>query len=312
MPRAGDNVLPVRFALVGVTASGKTALSITLARRFDAEILAADAMTIWRGLDVGTAKPSVEQRRAVRHHLLDLFEPGERPTVAAVAEAGRGVLAGLAERGKAALVVGGSGLYVRAVLDDLEFPPTDPGLRAELEALAPDALVRRLREVDPGSFAHVDPANHRRVVRALEISLLTGEPASSRRDAWSRRAAVPMVGLDLADRILEERILDRTARMLDGGWLEECRRFDESGRREAVLATRAIGYPEVFALLDGSISRDDAEDRIGRATLQLAKRQRTWFRADPRVRWIDAADPEAAVAEAERIFASDAGAERHT
>lgn len=299
------------FGLVGVTAAGKTALAVRLAERMDLEVVCADAMTIWRGLDVGTAKPSPTLRDRVRHHLLDLFEPGARPSVADVADAARTAIAAAGTRGHGTLVAGGSGLYVRAILDDLTFPPTDPGLRADLEALPPGEALRRLREADPGSLEVVDPANTRRVVRALEITLLTGRPASQQRDAWERRRDVPIVGLDLADEALAARIRARTTRMLEGGWPAECARFDAAGRRDDVLATAAIGYAEVFALLDGTITRADAEERIVRATIRLAKRQRTWFRADPRVTWLDADAADLAAA-AERILAPRGAAERHT
>lgn len=302
----------MRSALVGVTASGKSAAALRLAPLLGAEILAADAMTLWRGLDVGTAKPSAAQRAAVPHHLLDLADPGERPSVADVATVAKEVLADLERRGGHALIVGGSGLYVRAILDDLRFPPTDPELRARLEELPPDELHRQLSERDPAAWSFLDPRNRRRVVRALEISILTGEPASSQRAGWERRADVPMVGFDLADDLLEARIADRTDGMLEGGWLEECRGLAAGGRRDAVEATGAIGYPEVFALLEGRLERAEARKRIIRATLQLAKRQRTWFRADPRVVWLDAADLEAATARAGELLAAAHAGDRHT
>lgn len=305
-------VRPGMFALVGPTATGKTEAAIRLARCSGCEIVCADAMTIWRGLDVGTAKPSPQQRVAVPHHLVDIADPGSRPSVANIAEAARQAIQEIRQRGAIPLVVGGSGLYMRAILDDLDFPPTDPVLRDELESLAPDELARRLLELDPDSGSYLDLRNRRRVVRALEITLLTGAPASAQREAWNSRAEVPVAGLDLQDALLEARIRRRTDAMLEAGWLEEARAFDDEGRRAEVLATQATGYREMFALLDGTITPGEARERIVRATLQLAKRQRRWFRADPRVRWIDAEDPERADAAIAEKFDASTAAQRHT
>ena len=300
------------LALVGPTATGKSDVSIGVASAMGAEVLCADAMTVWRGLEIGTAKPSEAQRSFVRHHLLDLFEPGSRPTVANFADEAASVVAAVTARGARSLVVGGSGLYVRAVVDGLRFPPTDAALRAELEVLPPDEVVRRLRALDPGSFEHVDPANTRRVVRALEITLLTGVPASQQRESWTQRADLPIVGLDLPDDALARRIATRTASMLGAGWVEECRGFDAQDRRADVLSTQALGYREIFQVIDGELSSAEAEDRIVHATLKLAKRQRTWFRADPRVHWIDAGDLESATTAAIEIFQAAGAAPRHT
>lgn len=300
------------FALVGPTATGKSDVGVAVASTLSAEVLCADAMTIWRGLEVGTAKPSAVDRARVPHHLLDLYEPGSRQTVANVADAAQAALAQIADRDGRALVVGGSGLYVRAIVDGIRFPPTDPVLRAELEALAPDEAVRRLRELDPAAFEHVDPANGRRVVRALEITVLTGIPASEQRQAWAKRRDVPIVGLDLAEPELAARIEARTIAMFDAGWLDECARFDALGRRSDVLATQALGYREVFEVLDGTLTLAEAQTKIVRATVKLAKRQRTWFRADARVRWLDAGDLAAAAATAIEIFQAADAAPRHT
>ena len=300
------------LALVGPTAAGKSEVGLGVASALRGEVICADAMTIWRHLDIGTAKPTMPQRGSIRHHLLDLFEPGSRPTVANIAAEAARVVPEIEARGAQPLVVGGSGLYVRAIVDGLEFPPTDPGLRAELEALPLDEAVRRLRAIDPGSFDHVDAANGRRVVRALEITLLTGIPASQQRAAWDQRADVPIVGLDLSDELLAARIAARTASMLAAGWVDECRAFDAAGRRDDVLSTQALGYPEIFQLIDGVLAPAEAEARISRATLKLAKRQRTWFRADARVHWLDATDPAAAIEQAIRYFATSNAAQRHT
>jgi tRNA dimethylallyltransferase len=281
------------FALVGPTGSGKTDLAVSLAQRFGAEILCADAMTIWRGLDVGTAKPDAASRAKVPHHLLDLFEPGERPTVAEVGQIARRAIHEIQDRGKSSLVTGGSGLYVRAIVDGIEFPPTDSELRAQLENLPLDELVRRLGNLDPDS--DVDLRNSRRVIRALEITLLTGTPASAQRDAWERRADVPMIGLLVAPDVLEQRIRARTDAMLRDGWESECRQFDSKGARAAVLATQALGYQQIFDLIDGKMTSTEAAESIVVQTLKLAKRQLTWFRADPRVLWVDADDPAAAL-----------------
>lgn len=300
------------LTLVGPTATGKSDLGLGVASALGAEVICADAMTIWRGLDIGTAKPTLGQQARIRHHLLDLFEPGSRPTVANIAAEAVRVLPEIQARGALPLVVGGSGLYVRAIVDGLEFPPTDADLRAELEALPLDEAVRRLRALDPASFEYLDAANRRRVVRALEITLLTGTPVSQQRAAWSRRADVPIVGLDLPDDLLVARIAARTASMLAAGWIDECRAFDEAGRRDEVLSTQALGYREIFQVIDGAIEASEAEAQISRATLKLAKRQRTWFRADARVHWLDATDPAEAARQAERYFATQRASQRHT
>lgn len=281
-------------ALVGVTASGKTQVSIAVAQELGAEILCVDSMTIWQRLDIGTAKPSVKDRERVPHHLLDLAPLGQRPTLASFANAAKGAISGVEARGRLPLVVGGSGLYLRAVLDDLTLAPTDPNVRGEIEQLPRDQMIRELRSLEPDIDSWLDLANPRRVIRALEIARLTGRPPGETRGDWERRSDVPIVGLQVPLEILEQRVSKRTAGMLEAGWLEEARSLDEDGLRDAVLATGAIGYRDLFAVLDGALGLDEARERIVRATLKLARRQMTWFRADPRIGWVDASDLEEA------------------
>jgi tRNA dimethylallyltransferase len=278
-------------ALVGPTASGKTEAGIALAQTLGAEVASCDSMLVYRGMDIGTAKPTPAQRAAVPHHLLDLAEPSERFTVARFQQAARQVVAA----GRS-LLVGGSGLYFRAVVDDLRFPPEDPTVRAALEAeadsLGADGLYARLAGVDPVAAARIDPANVRRTIRALEVSTITGAPFSDFAAAWERydpeRARVAGVRLDTAT--LNARVRARVAAMLDAGWLDEVRSLVARGFGAWLTATQAIGYAELAQHLEGSIPLDEAMERTVKRTKELARRQMAWFRRDPRIRWFDAGD----------------------
>lgn len=282
-------------ALVGPTSSGKTEVGVAVAAEIGAEIVCADSMTVYLGMDVGTAKPSHEQRAAVPHHLLDLCDPGEPFAVARFQRSAREAIEEIRARGRLPLVVGGSGLYLRAVLDEFGFPPTDPAVRRRLEAESTDALLGRLREADPEAAARIEPRNRRRIVRALEVLDLTGRPFSSFRADWDRfdpRAII--AGLDVPADILAERISERARRMFGGGLLDEVRALDARGYRAALTAPQAIGYREALAHLDGRITLAEAIDGTIRSTRRLARRQMSWFRRDPRVQWFDGSDPERA------------------
>ena len=287
---------PAVLAVVGATAVGKSDLAIALARQLGGEVVNADSMQLYRGMDVGTAKLPVSERAGVPHHLLDLWNVRVEANVADYQRLARACIAGVRDRGQLPVLVGGSGLYVRAALDHLDFPGTDPELRARLEAeLAaegPGALHRRLAAVDPVAAASILPSNGRRLVRALEVVELTGRPFAA--TLPDHRYAVPAVqlGLTLPRPVLDARIEARVDRMWQHGLVEEVRRLAGHGLRDGRTASRALGYAQVLRFLDGELTEREARDDTVRATRRFARRQESWFRRDPRVRWLDAADPE--------------------
>jgi len=279
-------------ALVGPTASGKTDAALALAQQLGAEIVSVDSMLVYRGMDIGTAKPTAAQRATVRHHLIDVAEPAERFTVARFQEAAAAVLATVATP----LLAGGSGLYFRAVADELRFPPEDPAIRAALEAeadaLGPEELFGRLAAADPVAAERIDPANIRRTIRALEVIQITGSPFSEFAAAWERYDAsrVRVAGIRLDTESLDRRVRARVATMMADGWIEEVRRLVDRGFGGWLTASQAIGYAELAAHLDGRLALEEAMERTVKRTKQLARRQMAWFRRDPRVRWFDADD----------------------
>jgi tRNA dimethylallyltransferase len=278
------------LALVGPTASGKSDAALAIAPRLGAEIVSVDSMLVYRGMDVGTAKPTVEQRAAVPHHLLDLAEPSERFTVARYQELARSALRSVARP----LLVGGSGLYLRAVVDDLAFPPEDRVVRASLEAeaddLGADALYHRLADMDPVAAARIEPGNVRRIIRALEVTAISGAPFSSFATAWDRYDAdrVRAAGIRMDREVLKIRIGERVLAMLRTGWLDEVQGLLDRGLGGWLTASQAIGYAELAEHLDGRLSLDEAAERTVKRTRELARRQMAWFRRDPRIRWFDA------------------------
>ncbi len=289
------------LALVGPTASGKSALALAAARALgDVEIVSIDSMQIYRGLDIGTAKATSADRGAVRHHLVDVASPAEDWSVARFQRAARDAIADIAARGKRALLVGGTGLYVRAVIDPLTFPPDDPGRRAELLrdtetdgglAAAYDELTRR----DPVAAAGIEPGNRRRIVRALEVIAATGRPFSSFGRRGLREYGPPVVpvrlgGVWLSRAVLSERIARRVAVMRDAGLLDEVRALTAPASLSRTAA-QAIGYKELVEHLEGTQpSLDAAFATIVSRTRGFARRQRMWFRRDPRITWFAAAD----------------------
>lgn len=291
-----DSARPPVVAVVGATATGKSALAVALAHALDGEVVNGDALQFYRGMDVGTAKVTETEREGVPHHLLDVLDVGEEASVAAFQARARGLFHEIRDRGRTPILVGGSGLYVRAALDVLEFPPTDPALRAGLVARAAAegtaGLLAELAERDPDSAARLRDA--RRVVRALEVCLLTGRPFSSfmpERVHAPEVAPVVQVGLRIDRAVLHERIAARVDRMLADGLLAEVRRLDvpgPDGLRAGPTASRAIGYAQMLAVLDGELTEAEAAERTVVATRRFARRQETWFRADPRVHWVDA------------------------
>ena len=296
------------IALVGPTATGKSDLALDLAAHLPGvEVVNADAMQLYRGMDIGTAKLPVHARRGVPHHLLDVLEVTETATVAAYQRDARAAVDDVLERGGTPVAVGGSGLYVQALVDDLRFPGTDPAVRARLEAelaaAGPAALHTRLARIDPEAAAGILPGNGRRIVRALEVVELTGAPfaASLPRPGAPRHGTV-LVGLDRDTTELDARVEQRVDGMLAAGLLDEVRRLAAAGLRNGETARRAVGYRELLEILEGPDPTTDptagptpdpaalaeARRRIVVATRRLVRRQRSWFRRDPRVTWFDA------------------------
>jgi tRNA dimethylallyltransferase len=278
-------------ALVGPTASGKSALALELAQRAPGvELVSVDAMQVYRGMDIGTAKPTPDERAAVRHHLLDLADPADAFSVADWRAAADRALADIAARGGRALLVGGTGLYLRAVVDDLDLPGRWPDVRAELEA-EPDtaALHARLAEADPVAAARMEPTNRRRVVRALEVALGSGRPFSSfgpGLDAYPP-VDVPQIGLWPPLDVLDRRIAERVAAMAAAGLVDEVRRLLDAPGGLGRTAGQALGYREVAAALEAGTSDEEALDETVRRTRAFARRQLRWFRRDPRIAWDD-------------------------
>jgi tRNA dimethylallyltransferase len=288
---------PRPIALIGPTAAGKSDVGVWLARELGGEVVNADAMQLYRGMDIGTAKLTEEQRAGVRHHLLDVLDVTETASVAAYQRHARRVVTGLLAEGRVPIVVGGSGLYVSALLDDLRFPGTDPEVRAALQArldeVGPAALHARLRGLDPVAAEAILPSNGRRIVRALEVIELTGQPfsASMPRPGPARFGTV-LIGLDREPAELDERIGRRTDAMFDAGLVEEVRGLIPEGLREGRTASRALGYQQVLSALDGHGDLGAARAETARATRRFVRRQRSWFRRDRRVAWLDAGRPD--------------------
>jgi len=280
----------VVVAVVGPTATGKSDLGLALAERLDGEVVNADAMQLYRGMDIGTAKLSPEERRGIPHHELDVLDVREEASVAAYQRCSRADIEGVWSRGRIAVLVGGSGLYVRAALDRLEIPPTDRTVRQRLEAELADtgvaALHERLATLDPVAAEAIQPTNGRRIVRALEVVELTGRPFSATMP--TREYVVPTVTIGLAvDRpVLDERIDRRVRQMWQQGLVEEGKTLVPQGLREGRTAAKALGYQQALAQLDGTMTPDEAQVDTATATRRYARRQESWFRADPRVVWL--------------------------
>jgi tRNA dimethylallyltransferase len=251
-------------------------------------VVNADSMQLYRGMDVGTAKLTVEERQGVPHHLLDVWPVTRTATAAEYQALCRSVLDDLLARGVVPVLVGGSGLYLRAALDELSFPGTDPDLRAaleaELEREGPLALHARLAALDPAAAARMEPTNGRRIVRALEVVTLTGSMPGAL-TSYGEHYPTTYLGVDRLD--LAERIAVRVDRMWEAGLVEEVRRLEAEGLREGVTASRALGYAQVLGALDGRWSLEQARELTVTATRRFARRQRAWFRRDPRIRWLD-------------------------
>jgi tRNA dimethylallyltransferase len=288
---------PPIVAVVGATAAGKTGLSLDLAERLDGEIVNTDAMQVYRGMDIGTAKLPVADRRGIPHHLLDLLEVTEPLTVAEFQGWARAAVADIRSRGRTPILAGGSALYTRAVLDRFEFPGTDPEVRRALEAelaeVGPRELHRRLADVDAAAAAQILPDNGRRIVRALEVVTITGRHFSA--TLPEREYSDPhsfQIGIDIDRPTLDPRIGQRVREMFDAGFVEEVRRLLDRGLADGRTARTAIGYREVAAYLRGELSLDDAVEATTTATRRFSRRQDSWFRKDPRVVWVGWDDPD--------------------
>jgi tRNA dimethylallyltransferase len=285
---------PPVIAVVGPTGSGKSDLAVSLALELDGEVVNADAMQFYRGMDIGTAKITQAERRGVPHHLLDILDVTQEASVSDFQQQARQLIGEIHARGKRAILVGGSGLYVRAALDVLEFPGTDPQLRqrleADLAAQGTSALLARLHAVDPVSAGRL--SDDRRIIRALEVYELTGRPFSSFMPQREYVQPAVQIGLAVDREALRERLALRVHAMVDNGLLAEVRRLDAQGLREGKTAPRALGYSQFLQVIDGTATQAEAAEDTIVATRQFARRQLTWFRADPRISWLDWQDPQ--------------------
>ena len=278
--------------ICGATATGKSSLAVDLALKLNAEIINADSMQLYKGMDIGTAKISVEDRQGVPHHMLDLLEINEDANVAWYQERARSTITQIHAQGRDVIIVGGTGLYIKAILDELNFPDTDPLVRAELElefttkGIAP--LFERLQKLDPAAALAIDKANSRRVIRALEVIKITGKPftANLPREASSRYPDARQFGLVMDREELSTRISQRVDLMWEQGFVAEVERLMAAGITSGVTAQRALGYLQIIAFLEGKVSEEEAREETKRATRQYARRQETWFSRDDRITWI--------------------------
>lgn len=278
------------LAVVGPTATGKSELALDLAEAHGGEIINADSMQLYRGMDIGTAKVPADERRGIKHHLLDVLSVHEEASVAAYQTQARAIIDDLLARGRVPILVGGSGLYVRAALEDFEFPPTDPRVRAHFEHRAetegPGLLHDELSAKDPEAAARIERANTRRIVRALEVIELTGKPFSASLPDPTYIYPTTAIGIAVDTPELDARIAQRAAQMFASGLIEETEHLLTLGLAEGKTASKAVGYAQAIDVIEGRASIPEAIEATTLATRQLARRQRTWFRRDPRIEWI--------------------------
>ena len=278
--------------IAGATATGKSALSVELAQAIDAEIINADSMQVYKGMDIGTAKITKEERHGIVHHMLDVLNVDQDSTVAWYQSAAREAIDEIHSRGKNVVMVGGTGLYIKSVIDELNFPDTDPMVRhtlnKEAEALGIDAMFARLQELDPAAALAIDRANLRRIIRALEVIEITGKPftANLPREESVRYPNARQFGLVMDRELLTERIDARVNLMFDHGLVSEVQTLMSAGLLNGRTAQRALGYSQVISHLHGESSLEDAKEETKRATRQYARRQETWFSRDARIKWI--------------------------
>ncbi|KDN82900.1 tRNA (adenosine(37)-N6)-dimethylallyltransferase MiaA [Kitasatospora cheerisanensis] len=299
---SGSSSSPVRphrvVSVVGSTAAGKSDLAVAIARELGGEVVNTDSMQLYKGMDIGTAKLTEAERGGIPHHLMDVWEVTEAASVAEYQRLARAEMDRLLAAGRVPVLVGGSGLYVRAAIDEMEFPGTDPEVRArleeELERVGPGVLHRRLAELDPAAAEAILTSNGRRIVRALEVIEITGQPFTA--NLPTRRAVYEAVhiGVRVPRPELDRRIELRVDRMWEAGLLDEVRALERVGLREGLTASRALGYQQVLAFFAGECTEDEAREETVRATRRFARRQESWFRRDERIHWLDrpeGADP---------------------
>ncbi|SBT29117.1 TRNA dimethylallyltransferase [Propionibacterium freudenreichii] len=312
----GARPVPPLVVLIGPTASGKSSLAIQLARSLDAsghpaEIVNGDSMAIYAGMDIGTAKPSASDRALVPHHLVDVLEVTQTSTVADFQQLAREVIARLRSSGRIPILVGGSSLYVRAVIDDFEFPGTDPQVRArwerELAAHGAAALYEELVRRAPQARGAIEPANSRRIVRALEVLELTGHYSPHLPPPHYLLVNVHQFGLVVDREEMDRRIEERVHAMFDAGLVDEVRRLEGRGLRRGVTAARALGYQQVLAMLDGQLDQQGAIRATIDGTRRFARKQLGWSRRDPRIEWLPADGTDLPQRIAARLFAPDGG-----
>ncbi|MFE7429315.1 tRNA (adenosine(37)-N6)-dimethylallyltransferase MiaA [Streptomyces sp. NPDC014735] len=284
---------PRVITVVGPTAAGKSDLGVFLAQRLDGEVVNADSMQLYRGMDIGTAKLTLPERGDVPHHLLDIWDVTETASVAEYQRLARGEIDRLLAAGRTPVLVGGSGLYVKGAIDALEFPGTDPEVRARLEEelteRGPGALHARLAAADPEAGRAILPGNGRRIVRALEVIEITGRPFTANLPGNDAVYDTVQIGVDVARPELDERIALRVDRMWEAGLVDEVRDLEARGLRDGLTASRALGYQQVLAALAGECTEEEARAETIRATKRFARRQDSWFRRDPRVHWLSGA-----------------------
>ena len=291
-------IVPPVIAVVGATATGKSELAMALAGELSGEIVNADALQVYRGFDVGTAKPGPEERARVPHHLIDVLDPHERWSAGEFARRARAAVAGIRERGNVPIVVGGSGLYLRALFEGISpIPPGDPEVRSELRRALEEeglpALAAELARVDPQTAARLGAGDTQRILRALEVARVSGRPLSSwiaEQPFGTQRVDALRLGLTLPRTVLYDRIAGRVARMVERGWVEEVARLLDRGLDPGLPAFQAIGYRQLVRHLEGEWSLEQAIGETVKATRRFAKRQETWFRREPDVTWFSAQD----------------------
>lgn len=283
--------------ICGPTATGKSELALEVAEKFDGEIINADSMQLYKGMDIGTAKLTEIERGGIPHHLLDILKVSQDASVAAYQELARSAIEDIQARSKAAIVVGGTGLYIKSVIDEMNFPETDPELRTKLESeaelLGAAELYSRLRLLDPEAAAAIEPANTRRIIRALEVIEVTGKPYSANlpSDTSLRYPDALHIGLAMERTSLAPRIEARVHRMFEQGLVGEVERLIGEGLLEGATAQRAIGYAQVISLINGQMSKEQAIEETIVATRQYVRRQETWFKRDQRIQWIGEGQP---------------------
>lgn len=280
------------IVIVGPTAVGKTDLSLEIAKHFGGEIINADSMQLYKGMDIGTAKLPLKDRQGIKHHMLDVLEVTETANVADYQRDGRKVVGGLDGQGIRSVVVGGSGLFIQGLLEDLQFPGSDPEIRdrltLEAEKIGPEAIYQRLVEIDPEAAANILPGNTRRVIRALEVIELTGAAPVTTLEQLPEVIPSIRIGLKRDRAQLDERITQRVEVMWEEGLVDEVRELEKVGLRDGLTASKALGYAQVLDALSGLISFDEAKEKTIQATKRFARRQESWFNRDQKINWFDA------------------------